>query len=132
MVVRTRSRSLTTKAIEISLAVPQVVAHRVTRMALAGPVPSDRDRREFKLMIDEKHSAFVQAWSNMSIQALRANQAIAASMLRSLLRPWTVASAASVAAQVQASMVDVLSTGLAPVHRKAMANARRLSKTTFR
>lgn len=133
MIIRTpRPSSLAAKAMEIALAVPQVVAHRVARMALAGPLPTDRDRKEFQLMFDEKHSAFVQAWSNMSMRGLRANQAIATSMLRWFWSPFTFTAAASVAAQIQSSVVDVLGTGLAPVHRKTIANARRLSKTEFR
>src|ERR1700722_19369477 len=52
---RTRnSTSLAAKSMEVALAVPQVVAHRVTRMALAGPTLSERDRREFQMMVNEK------------------------------------------------------------------------------
>ena len=116
------------------MAVPQVVAHRVTRMALAGPKPSERDRKEFHLMIVEKQAAFVQAWSDMAIQAFRANQALAAFMLRLFLTPFSYKkpSAASVAAQVQHAAIGVLGKGLAPVHRKAVSNAKRLAKTKIR
>ena len=116
------------------MAVPQVVAHRVTRMALAGPKPSERDRKEFHLMIVEKQAAFVQAWSDMAIQAFRANQALAAFMLRSFLTPFSYKkpSVASVAAQVQHAAIGVLGKGLAPVHRKAVSNAKRLAKTKIR
>ena len=39
---RTRAKSsLALQAAELALAVPQVVAHRMTRMALAGPRLSD-------------------------------------------------------------------------------------------
>ena len=116
------------------MAVPQVVAHRVTRMALAGPNISDRDRKEFKMMVDEKHAAFAQAWSDMSLQVLRANQALATSMLRCFLSPFSHKnpSAASVSAQVQNAVVGVLGKGLAPIHRKAVSNAKRLAKTKLR
>jgi hypothetical protein len=52
-----RSRNATsfaTKAAEISFAAPQVIAHRLTRMASSGSNPSARDRREFQQMGMEK------------------------------------------------------------------------------
>ena len=58
-----KSRSIATKTAELAVAVPHVVFHRVTRMALAGPVPSARDRKEFQLMVEEKKAAFSQAWT---------------------------------------------------------------------
>jgi hypothetical protein len=119
---------------ELAMAVPQVVAHRVTRMALAGPKPSDRDRKEFQRMIDEKHAAFAQAWGDMAMQAFRANQALTASVIRSFFAPFSYKnpSAASVVAQLQDAAIGVLGKGLAPVHRKAVANARRLARTKRR
>ena len=113
------------------MAVPQVVAHRVTRMALAGPTLSDRDRKEFQMMAYEKHAAFAQAWSDMAMHAFRANQVLMASMLRSFFTPFLYKgpSAASAAAQIQNAAIGVLGKGLAPVHRKAVSNARRLAKT---
>ncbi len=114
------------------MAVPQVAAHRVTRMALAGPALSDRDRKEFQMMVNEKHAAFAQAWKDVAMHAFRANQALMASMLRSFFTPFSYRrrpSAASAAAQVQNAAMGVLGKGLAPVHRKAVLNARRLAKT---
>ena len=129
---RTRkSKALAVKSLELAIAVPQVVAHRVTRMALAGPTLSDRDRKEFQMMVNEKHAAFAQAWSDMAMHAFRANQALMASMLRSFFTPFSYKrpSAASAAAQVQNAAIGVLGKGSAPVHRKAVSNARRLAKT---
>ena len=129
---RTRKlKSLAVKSIELAMAVPQVVAHRVTRMALAGPALSDRDRKEFQMMVNEKHAAFAQAWSDMAMHAFRANQVLMASMLRSFFTPFSYKrpSGASAAAQVQNAAIGVLGKGLAPIHRKAVSNARRLAKT---
>jgi hypothetical protein len=129
-----KSKSLAVKSMELAMTVPPVVAHRVTRMALAGPKLSDRDRKEFQMMVNEKRAAFAQAWGDMAIQAFRANQALTASMLRSFFTPFTYKkpSAASVAVQVQNAAIGVLGKGLAPVHRKAVSNARRLAKTKLR
>ncbi len=128
------NRSLATKAAELALAVPQVVAHRVTRMALSSPKPSPRDRKEFERMFAEKNTAFAESWKAMAAQAALANQALAASFFHSFLsaargkRP----SAAATASQLHKAALGVLGKGLAPVHRKAVANAKRLSRTKLR
>ena len=128
---RTRkSKSLTVKSMEVALSVPQVVAHRVTRMALAGPTLSDRDRKEFQMMANEKYVAFAQAWSAMAMQVFRANQTFTASMFHYIFSFFSYRpSAASAAAQLQNAAIGVLGKGLAPIHRKAVSNARRLAKT---
>lgn len=126
--------SLTVKAAELAVAVPQVVAHRVTRMALSGPKLSDRDRKEFQRMVAEKSAAFTESWSAMATEALLANQALAGGMLRSLLSGagGRRSSAASAAAQLQRSALGILVKGVTPVHRKAVANAKRLARTKLR
>ena len=55
---RLKSKRVSTQATELAFAVPQVIAHRVARMMLAGPNPSTTDRREFHLMNSEKLAAF--------------------------------------------------------------------------
>jgi hypothetical protein len=128
------SRSLATQAAELAFAVPQVVAHRVTRIALSGPKLSPRDRKEFERMVAEKGTAFGESWNAMAAQAALAHQALSVSFFRSFLsvargkRP----SAAATAAQLHRAAVGVLGKGLAPVHRKAVANAKRLGRTKLR
>jgi hypothetical protein len=125
--------SLATKLTELSIAAPQVVAHRVARMALAGPLPSARDKKEFDLMVAEKNDAFGQAWAAMAAQAVRANQALTMSLWASLWSPSRrKPSATAFAAQVQRAALGVLSKGVAPVHSKAVANAKRLARTKLR
>ena len=128
------AQSLATQAAELAFAVPQVVAHRVTRMALSGPKPSPRDRKEFERMVAEKNIAFGESWKAMTTQAALANQALAASFFRSLL---SVArgkkpSARATTSQFHKAALGVLGKDLAPVHRKAVANAKRLSRTKLR
>jgi hypothetical protein len=128
------SPSLALKAAELAVAVPQVVAHRLTRMALAGPTLSPRDRKEFERMVAEKKTAFTDSLTAMAWQTALAQQTLAASFLTSMLaasrgrRP----SGMSAASQWHNAAVDVLGKGLAPVHRKAVANARRLARTKLR
>lgn len=101
------------------MAVPQVMAHRLTRMALAGPRPNARDRREFHGMGQEKLLAFWQSWFGMGWAVVRAMQQAWIAALQGARMPL-------IDAQV------ILSHGLAPVHRKATANARRLARTRLR
>jgi hypothetical protein len=129
-----KTKSISIKAAELAMAVPQVVAHRVTRMAIAGPTLSARDRKEFDLMVAEKKTAFAQAFQAMATQAVRANQALAVSFLRSAWSPasWGRPATKKMAAQVQDAALGVLGKGMAPVHRKAVANAKRLARTRLR
>lgn len=129
-----KSKSLTRQAAELAIAAPQVMAHRVTRMALSGPVPSERDRKEFHAMGTEKAAAFSQAWRAMFAQAARSNQSLASAWLRALVSPPGngLATAASLASQWQGAALSVLGQGMAPVHRKAVSNARRLARTKLR
>jgi len=122
-------KSLAVKAAELAVAAQQVVAHRVTRMAVAGPTLSARDRKEFSLMVTEKNIAFAQAWQAMAAQALRANQTLAMSFIQSAwsFSPGSRPTAAKVAQQLQSAAIGVLGKGLDPIHRKAVANAKRLS-----
>ena len=114
---RRRSASpLARQAGELAFAVPQVVAHRLTRMALAGPVLSARDRREFHGMAQEKVHAFWQSWFAMGWAMLQASQQAWIAALQGARVPLLDAEA-------------VLAKGLAPVHRRATANARRLART---
>jgi len=129
-----RQQSLPVQVAELAAAVPQVVAHRITRMALAGPVLSARDRKEFSGMVSEKQAAFMQSWQGMFAAAVRSNQNLALAMSRSLLSPSAShpASSLRLAKQINHSLLKVASEGLRPLHRKATANAKRLARTKLR
>jgi hypothetical protein len=126
-----RIKSVVAMAAELSLAIPQVVAHRIMRMAIAGPSLSERDRKEFQRMGTEKTSAFIESWNAITMQVLRANKALAVSSLRSFWSPLTKGrpSTNEAAAKLYSSALSVLSKGMAPVHRTALANAKRLART---
>jgi len=129
-----KTRSITTQAAELAFAVPQVVAHRSARLAMAGSAPSARDRREFERMVSEKTAAFAQSWQAMTMQTVLAQQTLALSMLRNVWSPmsWGNAAAAALASQAQGAALGILSSGMKPVHRKAVANAKRLGRTRLR
>jgi hypothetical protein len=95
---------------EIAFAAPQVIFHRMQRIALAGPRPGRRDQLEFTRMGQEKAEAFAESLMAMGLRMWQGQLAMGASVLTHDLHPWL------------ATMAD----GLKPVHRRVTANARRL------
>ena len=85
-------------------------------------------------MIAEKKTAFAQAWQAMATQTVRANQTLAASFFRSMWSPagWGKPSVGNVVTQVHGAALGILDKGMSPVHRKAVANAKRLARTKLR
>lgn len=130
---RTRqSKSFATKSVELAFAAPQVVAHRVARMAAAGVMPSAHDLREFELMGTEKVAAFSASMTAMAEHTLRAQQTLATSMFRSFWSPWSGDHAARLGRDMHEAVLGVLDKGIAPVHSKATANAKRLGRSRSR
>lgn len=128
---RTRkSRSLAAQSIELGVAVPQVIAHRVARMVIAGGSPSARDRKELHRMGTEKIAAANEAWNAMAVQAFLENQKLALSFMQSLWFPWIRRKSAS--SQLSNAYLGVLGKGMAPLRRRAVANAKRLGRTKRR
>ena len=119
---------------QLSSDVPQVVAHRVSRMATSGPMPSARDRREFTDMVVEKPMAFAHSAVNMWMAGLQVQQTFWVSLSRAMLQPpW-------LSLQAHADLIHgagqggwfVLDQGIGPIQRQASANARRLNRRASR
>lgn len=123
------ARSLAAQTTELAFAVPQVVAHRLGRMALAGASPSQRDRDEFKLMSDEKVAAFQESWIAMFGQVVQTQQRMAWQMAMAFWFPLThrAPTLRSVERQWQRASWSILGKGLEPISRRAVANVKRLS-----
>jgi hypothetical protein len=145
--------TLGVKAIEMSAAAAQVIAIRTTRMAAHGLNPNAADRREMKLMGAEKVDAFSRAgqaiangalplMAGMAGQALRtsvdllnasaqlaASRTIPQTMARQRKLAHTLMHSAPAAQHGAASKATakLAHRALAPVHRKATANAKRLT-----
>ena len=77
----------------------------------------------------EKMAAFTESWNAMATQAFRANHAFATSFWRSWLTGKPVKFNGS---KLHGAALDVLGKGIAPVHRRAVANAKRLARTRLR
>ncbi len=127
---------LSRRSTELATAVPQVVSARVDRMMRAGPVPSLRDQQEFLRMGAEKVAAFHESWWAMGSQMAAAQQQFAFWWLQTWWRvalggwmnPPSMSALSSRASQrLMNSMLDVGMRGMTPVHRRAVANAKRLN-----
>lgn len=110
---RRRRASSFSRAVELSLIAPQVVALRSLRM---------HDQREMQRMGTEKALAFWESMNAMGMQMARANQEYALFAMRQWWSPWMSPW------QTAAAAGKVFEQGLRPIHRRASANARRLRR----
>lgn len=112
---------------EINAVVPGIVSHRLMRLAWAGAAPSRSDRAELSRMSSEKWQAASQSAVAMTAFAMQQQTAMAQSFMRAMWAPWMgMSSPGSI--QGPNPFAGMLSAGLAPYHRIATANARRLGK----
>ena len=142
------------KAMQMSAAAAQVIAIRTTRMAAHGANPSAADKREMHRMGAEKVDAFSRAGTALAAGAVPLVAGMAMQSWRTgfeLLNGMTRLASSRTIPQTMASqrrLADTLMRGgatgsqaatsdatarlahraLAPVHRKATANAKRLTK----
>jgi hypothetical protein len=112
------SKALAARTAELAFAVPQVIAHRALRGG---------ERKEMHRMGAEKFFAFGESWNAMFIQAAMENQRIALSLMQSFWFPW-LAPRSSMSKQLQSAALGIAGAGLAPIHRRARANAKRLGR----
>ncbi|MDR5799345.1 polyhydroxyalkanoate granule-associated phasin [Caballeronia sp. LZ001] len=137
-------------ASEMFRATSQVVGHRTVRMAMAGPLPSERDQTEFSLMSTEKKEAATEALQALGSGCLSLAITLAADTTRLI---WEASSATIALASSQTasqwlerqavllgvvnnapinplrlanSATHVIQETLAPIHDRATANAKRL------
>ena len=146
--------SLGVKALQMSTAAAQVIAIRTTRMALHGANPDAADRREMALMGAEKVDAFSRAGqalatgaiplvAGMAGQAFRtgmdlmaasaqlaASRTVPQTMARQRKLADTLVRGATATQHTAASKATarLAHRALDPVHKKATANARRLTR----
>jgi len=125
-----KSEKLHRKTSELAEAAPQVIAKRLQRLAEAGPMLSRKDQQELQAMVSEKQLAFTQSAMAMSMQMMISQQELA---LRAIKNVWWPVGGAhanihKAADDAHSAALDVLNKGLSPIHKKAVANAKRLNK----
>lgn len=148
------SGKLMRQSAELALAAPQVVALRLTGMLAGGLTPDVRTRGEYARMGIEKAIAAQQSLAAMSWQLFQLQQQWALHAMTQWLRVFAApamgtlgaqrafqavpalswlpvaggAALGSPAVEMQRALVRIAQHGLAPVHRRATANLRRLRK----
>jgi len=125
------SARLARDAASIALTAPQVVAHRLARMALAAHVPDGRDTREFVRMGAEKLAAFHESWRAMLMESWRIQQEMGFAVLSAMWRPWSAFEPRRARA-LQRATARILAAGIVPVRKRTVANARRLGNAKRR
>lgn len=77
----------------------------------------------------EKVTALAESWNAMAMQAFWANQQLALSCMQSLWFPWLGRPSAKAASrQLSNAALGILGKGMAPIHGRAVANAKRLGR----
>jgi hypothetical protein len=137
---------------EMSMASAQVIAHRTTRLAAAGPMPNARDRQEFTRMGQEKIEAATESaraiaahlttmnlklgaralrhmmTGTAALMSLAASRSSGQSITRQAKLAKTLSRSAITASELSDSTARLARRGLKPIHARATANARRLGK----
>jgi len=128
-----QAKSMMDHLAELGRDVPQIINHRITQMAYAGPFLSESERQEYRDMFTEKTLAFNASWSAMFMQTLRTNQTLTDSFLRSFWSPWLgmAPSVTAVATELQGAAMGVLEKGMAPVYQQVTANARHVARANL-
>jgi hypothetical protein len=116
--------------IDMALAAPQVVAHRVARLASARAPLSARQQREFMAMGLEKAVAFQQSWLAMGLEVARLQQRAMLSWWQAAWTPWWSAARTPAASRSdwQRVAMGIAGAGIRPIRRKVVANARRFQR----
>jgi hypothetical protein len=141
---------LFTETCEMLNATTQVVKVRTARLAMAGPLPNERDRVEFSLMSREKTEAVTESiqamgsglvslgvtlametskhiWATSTAAAALASSRSASQWLECQAALLKVAAASPAnPLQLANSTTRVVQESLAPIHGRATANAERL------
>jgi hypothetical protein len=137
---------------EMWVASAQVIAHRTARMASAGPTPSTSDLQEFTRMGQEKINAATESGraiaadlltmnlkfgarayrhivtGTAALMALAASRSVGESIARHATLADTLSRSVLMASEFSDSAARLAIRGLSPIHARATANARRLSK----
>ncbi len=112
---------------EIGAVAPVVIGYRLAGMARAGSEPSAKDRRELTRMGQEKADAWHEASLATGRRLFEANLAFAGLFWRQALGgAFTPAAYTGWLARLGPGM---LTAGLTPVHRRVVANNRRLARS---
>ena len=123
-----QNKSFAEQSVELSTAVPEVIAHRLSSFMFAGFQPSEEHHEEFNLMWSEKSDVFLDSWKAMTYQTSKVNQEFYSTMVQTMFTPWWKLSEIEVCTPRKFNKValSVLNKGLEPIHEATTSNAKRL------
>lgn len=111
---------------EVSATAPMVIGYRLMGMAPPGTPPTARQRRELSRMSNEKIDAWYEGALATGQRVFEANLAMSGVLWRQI---WAGSLSPGVFAAGFARLgPQLLTASLGPVHRRVMANNRRLSR----
>ena len=121
-------KTLSKKSLELAFATPYVMSMRMLKLSTGDFPPSASDVNEFNRMWMEKAEAFSEAWMAMSAETLNQQQKFLGHLYQNPFALWSpIHSPIQSLHSTGKAGTKVLKKGLAPVHRKAVDNANRLS-----
>jgi hypothetical protein len=131
---RRRRSGLGVQLVELGWAVPQVLAYRTASMFHPNHYSSARAHKELYLMGAEKVAAFYESWNAMWMAMLGANLEASRLLISLWWSGWSGkrGSMHRASSHGQRQALRILSRGVAPIHRRAVANARRLRRAQAR
>lgn len=131
-----KKNQLSQRTLELAWAAPLVAGTRLGHLWSAWPNPSAWHKQEFYRMGAEKVVAFTQSWQAMAAQTVTAQQQWALWWMKTWcdmafkghwMNPLGAGQlAADMGQQLSNAWLDLATKGIAPIHSKAVANARRL------
>ena len=125
-----KNQSFIDQSIELSTAVPEIVAHRMNGLLNAGVQPSAETRRELLLMWEEKVTAFSESWHAAAQETIKINQQFTESLIHHMFTPWWSISSEHhlTPAKINTAAQSILDKSLEPIHKQAISNARLINK----
>jgi hypothetical protein len=112
---------LAVRSTQLMQASAEVILQRSNRIARMGAKPSLAEQREMRRMVNEKVQASAESATAMSLRAMSSYQTLLWQSVTGRIDTAPLARAARTGSQIA-------SAGLAPFHRRARNNAKRLRK----
>ena len=128
---RRKVSTIARQSAELALAAPEVMTHRLTRIYLSAGRPSKRESAELQRMATEKVAAVSAAWNAMAMELLRAYLRLAVFPTAFITSTSSRQAARALSAHTIHTAAAVTAAGLAPVHRRATSNVRRLRRSRY-
>lgn len=114
---------------DMGYSAPQVMHKRLFMLANQKPFDNAKEMGEIERMVGEKTLAFFESWQNMGLQTWIAQQNIGQLMFDNWLKLSFGKPIAydQIFYQINFETLKILEKGMYPIHRRVLANAKRLA-----